>query len=190
MDDVTAPGPMEPIEGRCNARRLDEDGNLCGYCKRWPSKGTNRCRKHGAGAPQTKAKAERVIAQEKAERAVARLGLRREGITPEAALQEALERTAGNVDALEQLLLSTAPGEDTQSEVHRLYDETIDRLAKVGKMMADAGVAERQVAIQEAHVLLFAQAIQQILAGLHLTPAQQQLAPQVVEQAMLSLETS
>lgn len=69
----------------------------------------------------------------------------------------------------------------------QLLGEWTDRAAKYSKMALDAGVAERQVKVQEEMGAMFAGAIKVILNGLVLTPEQQQRAPELVRNALLEL---
>lgn len=110
--------------------------------------------------------AERVALEKAAEKAVARLGLRRAGVTAQDALQEALERAAGGLDSLDPMSIEAG---DDLAALERLYAEYVDRLAKIAKMMADAGIDQKRLELDQKTVLVFASAIQQILQGLPLT---------------------
>lgn len=177
---------------RCTARSKQSGER----CKRAPSPGLSVCVSHGAKTPAARAKAERVLALERAEREVSRLGLRR-SVSPSEALQEALERAAGDLTALEQQVqhlgadaVKLGPMGPQRSEWVRLYHETTERLARIAKAAGDAGVAERQVAVAEAQVAMFAGALQRILQGLQLTPAQAELAAVVVPRELAALEAA
>lgn len=59
----------QPVLNRCTAR-AKRTGEQCGL---WASHGVNVCRKHGAGAPQVRAKRARIIEQERMANKVRRL---------------------------------------------------------------------------------------------------------------------
>jgi hypothetical protein len=64
----------------------------------------------------------------------------------------------------------------------------MDRLARYSKMALDAGIAARQVQFAEEYGGKIATALQHVLAGLDLTPAQWEKAPELVRGALTVLE--
>jgi len=62
-----------------------------------------------------------------------------------------------------------------------------EQLAKWAAMAAKAGVEERRVRLEQEKGQLVVTAIQQILDGLNLTPAQAKLVPQIVPTALRQL---
>jgi hypothetical protein len=99
-DPATAPHDRPRCVGTSK-----QTGERCGLA---PARGATVCKWHGAGAPQVRAAAERRLAHEAAERAVATLGLRRD-IGPEEALLEELQWTAGHVAWLRQRVQDLDP---------------------------------------------------------------------------------
>jgi hypothetical protein len=97
----------EPTDGACAAliRKGDDAGK---FCTKPPMRGQARCGSHGGRAPQNVAAAERRLAHEAAEKAVATLGLRRD-VGPEEALLEELQWTAGHVAWLRQRVQDLDP---------------------------------------------------------------------------------
>lgn len=117
-------------------------------------------------------------------------------VSPDEALLQELWRTNGIVHYLQDYIGSAFSPEDLVylTEVGmrpRAFLDILQRerehLAKVAKMTLDAGVAERQVRIQEAMGQMFASVIQAVLRDLKLSPNQKQLAPAVVRKHLLTL---
>jgi hypothetical protein len=71
-----------------------------------------------------------------------------------------------------------------------LYFRERKNLASVAKMALDAGVAERQVQLQEEQGRLLANVIQAILNDLNLTVEQRTIVPGVVRKHMLAIEAA
>lgn len=104
-DPMSSDGTTEPHDRPRCVGTSKQTGKRCGLA---PAPGATVCKWHGAGAPQVRAAAERRIAHEVAERAVATLGLRRD-IGPEEALLEELQWTAGHVAWLRQRVQELDP---------------------------------------------------------------------------------
>lgn len=64
----------------------------------------------------------------------------------------------------------------------------MDRLAKFAAMAVGAGVAERQVRIAERYGQVIGDLLERVLAGLELTEAQRDAAPEIVRRELSVLE--
>lgn len=185
-----------------------------GECHAPAMKGQKRCKRHGGGAPQSKAAAERRLAQAEAEReleaAVTTLGLPQD-IDPGKALLDEIARTYGAVKWLEAKVRELEPDQLVWGKVshregvgpegpvdvtehkaefnawYRLYCEERDRLARVAALALKAGIEERRIKLAESQGDLVAQAIRSILDALNLTPTQLELVPVIVPQTLRSL---
>lgn len=148
-------------------------------CKRAVVPGSTVCRFHGGDAPQVRRKAEKRLAREAAERAVASYGLPRE-VEPQEALLEELHRTAGHVAWLavsvreleRQELYGPVGGSQfgfPRQEPHvwiRLYQEERKHFAEVAKICIAAGIEERRVRLAEDQARELARVVTAILTDL------------------------
>lgn len=100
------PSP-EPVDGRC-AAKIIKGGVHVGYCVKYPMRYQQRCGTHGARAPQAKAAAARRHQEAELEQAALTFGLRRD-ISPDDALLEQLQWTAGHVAWLLERVQKLAP---------------------------------------------------------------------------------
>jgi hypothetical protein len=73
-------------------------------------------------------------------------------------------------------------------QIVREMRESRMQMARLSKMALDAGLAERQVQLQERMADLMARFAVNLLQGLDLTPEQQGRVPQLLEQTLLGLE--
>lgn len=183
---------------KCTGHKSDGSGEPCGN---WPMHGQTVCHAHGGRARQNrKAAADRMAEQEVRDLAVT-YGLPVE-TTPEQAILDEVQRTAGHVQWLEQQVRSMTKGElvwgmtkskeggddagTTEEAVPpvllRLYQEERKHLVTVCAAAMRAGIEERRVKLAEQQGALVAQVIRAVLADLDLTSEQQARVPEVVPQ--------
>ena len=138
-------------------------------------KGGNVCDHHGGQAPQVKAKAERRVAEAKALRQLARLGIDApDEVAPSEALHEALRGAVGDYRAA-RLAVAEVPldGENLPAMV-AVYERAADRLAKVARSALDAGLAERMANVAEADAMALRDALDRAMGIAGIDFAQRQ----------------
>lgn len=138
-------------------------------CMAHPKGEAPNCKSHGGGARQVVAKAERVAVEKAARKELDSLGLRREGLTAAALLQETIERVGADLDHLAR---EAAAGNEQAAAV---YGEWQDRAVRVAKAGLDAGIAERQTAVVEGQADVIVGIVLAALAKVALTPDDRQL---------------
>ncbi|MFC9973585.1 hypothetical protein ACFVH6_22090 [Spirillospora sp. NPDC127200] len=178
---------------------------------RWPKNGVAVCPRHGGHAPQVVAAAERRKQEAEAAAAVATFGLPRD-VDPGTALLEEVQRTAGHVAWLGQMVAALETGEvvwgvveetdrpvtekggglevKQKAQPHtwvQLYQQERRHLASVAKAAIDAGVSERVVRVMEQVGATYIQVIDQILNGLDLSEAQQRKVPELMRTTLTTL---
>jgi hypothetical protein len=180
---------------RCSGHR--QDGQPCGQ----PAMlGQRVCRKHGGKAPQAMAAAKARMAQEEARRLAQTLGEPVE-TDPVEALHNLIRWSAGHVNWYRSQLVQFLPDalvwgdvEVKQSDLQGLtvvqrsqvnawlvlYNEERKFLATICAKAIHAGLAEREVRLEEQQGALIAEIMRAVLADLELTPDQQTKALQVV----------
>lgn len=141
-----------PHTAGCAGHR--RDGAPCGSA---PIRGGRVCRMHGGSAPQVRRKAAAVVAAQRAQAAVDRLGLRRTGLTAAELLQETVERVGAD---LEYLGGKAAEGEKGAAAA---YLSVMDTARKVAKASLDAGVQDRLAQLDAARVALSVDALVSVL---------------------------
>jgi SAM-dependent methyltransferase len=72
----------------------------------------------------------------------------------------------------------------------RVQQESMERLARFSKMALDAGVEERRVRLSERFGEVIASVLGGVLEDLGLSADQQRRAPDIVQRALLAMETS
>ena len=158
-----------------------------GSCRRPAGWGTDhpgygRCKLHGGATPSGRKAAQR----EQARQAVELYGLPVE-TDPHQALLDEVQRTAGHVEWLGQIVRGLEERQLTRGVTKtvehadgtrvvearaavnvwlKLYQDERDRLVRVAKAAIDAGVAERQVRLAEAQAQRIAQTVSAILRDL------------------------
>lgn len=145
--EVTA---RHPLSEQCPAK-----SKRTGFrCQQWVI-GGGPCRMHGGSAPQVRAAREaRIVAAEAA--------LEAPKTTAEAA--DVLLGAMNDSHAiLQRLKQNIANGRVTAADLDAL-GQWVDRASRTAKVVADAGLEERRVAISEAQGALLAGAVNQILA--------------------------
>lgn len=179
---------MQPGRRTCNGNR--KDGSPC----EGPAvSGSDKCRMHLGR------RAEDVIVEGKVRELVVTYGLPIE-TTPEQAILDEVQRTAGHVRWLEQQVHAMTKGElvwgmtkskeggddagTTEEAVPpvllRLYQEERKHLVTVCAAAMRAGIEERRVKLAEQQGALVAQVIRAVLGDLDLTSAQLDRVPEVV----------
>lgn len=193
----TCPDCQRPI---CGARKTGggRNSNTSSWCHQAPGWGTDHngvgtCKRHGGATRNARTHAATI----EAERQVATLGLPRD-IDPHQALLEEVQRTAGHVAWLGQLVAQLEQDDLKQYQRKdgllweapavwvRLYQEERHHLVVAAKAAIAGGVAERQVRIAEQQATLFAQAITGILKELGVYDHPQ--APDVVRRHLTLLD--
>lgn len=179
----------------CNGNR--KDGSPC----EGPAvTGSDKCRMHLGR------KAEDVIAEAKVRELADTYGLPVE-TTPEQAILDEVQRTAGHVAWLEQQVHALTRGElvwgitkvkeggddagvTEEAVPHallRLYQEERKHLVTVCAAALRAGIEERRVKLAEQQGALVAQVIRAILGDLKLTSEQRDMVPEVVPRHLRAL---
>lgn len=208
-------GKPHPKGCHAHSKVRDTNGQATGKtkpCGLAPVTGLTVCQVHGGRAPQAQPKIAAAKAAARAEREVARLGMK---ITthPAEALIDLVHWTAGEVAywrgivvELEQqggheaLTWGTTrvkeggddAGTTEEAKPHIAYQmltHASDRLATYATAALRAGVDERRVRLAEAQGALVADVIRGVLTALNLTPEQWELVPTVVP-AQLRLLTA
>ena len=166
-------------------------------CKRVAINGGNVCRYHGGGAPQVIGAAQRRLSEAEARKRANRY-LQQQGIETIQPIDDPIDRlaqAAGEAKAMadyfasqiEELRYKTHTGEQLRAEV-ALHERWYDRYTKLLETQVRLGISERRVRIEEAQVLMMAQAIRNILKRLNLTADQQVIAGRVVAEEIRAIE--
>lgn len=164
-----------PFAGQCTAKssRTGE------RCRARAIRGGTVCVAHGGRAPQVKAAAARRVAQAEAVAILNTMG-RPVEVGPLTALVQAVQEAAGNVVFLRDRVQALDPtfgegahlvgpnhlGDGAPHVWLALYNEALDRLAKISAAAVRAGVDVAQVRIAEQQGELLAQAMRGLLARL------------------------
>lgn len=173
---------------KCHAHSKRDPAKHCGD---WAEQGAEVCRRHGARAPQVKAKAERRRAEAKARRALATYGVP-VTIDPLDALLAELYRTAGHVAWLADLIADLEHAENNEGKLHsglrqwrpagefggswvpavwvEMYQAERAHLARVAKACLDAGVEERRVKLAEDQGRIVADVLRNVIGRLSQLP--------------------
>jgi len=94
------------------------------------------------------------------------------------------------VDALllaDEIRYEHRAGEQLRAEI-ALWERSAERCLKMYSEIVRLGIAERQIRIREAEIILMAEAIRNILKRLNLSPQQKTLAGQVVAEELRAIE--
>jgi hypothetical protein len=175
------------------------------------------CAIHGGKTPATVAavarRREELQARSAAEQAVIRFGLSRD-IAPEQALTEELQRTAGMVAWLGEVVSGVEQGALVWGELRRterdgpdgresevvsgavpnvwltLWQQERKHLAAVARDAVAANIGERRVRLAEQQSQMLVVAIRLLLERLDLSPGQWELVPTVVPEVLRSVAAS
>lgn len=167
-------------------------------CGNYPLPGMEVCRMHGGKAPQVREAAARRLATQKIE-ASATATLAHMGITAIEDPLDELGKLASSAKAMMEHLgarvnaLSDIETFDEKRAPHiraavELYERALDRTHRLLDSLVKHGYAERQISIAESEALLVAGVIRRVVAGLGLTPAQQDQAQQLLAEEFRALE--
>jgi hypothetical protein len=164
---------MDRDPAKCRARRTN--GEPCG---RYPTRGADVCRSHGAGAPQVRAAAAERVLDDKVRDALARLGSAQGAPidNPLAALAQlagqvlAFKDAVGElVNRLDEIRFTDSKGsEQLRSEV-AMYERALDRSTQVLVAMARLKLDERLVAVSQATAEMLVRAVDAGLAAAGVT---------------------
>lgn len=185
---------VAPDERRCKGTSKTT-GNRC---PQYAIRGGTVCFHHGGNAPQVKAAAARRLAHAKIE-ANAEAVLAHQGITAvedpldelgklasaSTAMMHALGARVNSLQELEHFDQKSSP--DIKAEV-QMYERAMDRTHRLLDSLVKHGYAERQITIAESEALLVAGVIRRVVAGLGLTPAQQDQAQALLAEEFRALE--
>ena len=152
-------------------------------CRRYPKGSAPTCRAHGGGAKQVREAAEKRDAGARAEKALNRLGLRREGLTATELLTEVVERAGADLDYLATLAAQGDP------DAAAAYGEWLDRAARYSKAGVDAGIAERTVRVQEATAAALITVVREALTKANINTDQQTVVLGELASGLRALET-
>lgn len=170
-------------EGKCNC--LKRDGKA--RCTLNAGSGTDHpgygaCQYHGGNSPS--------LVRHAAKQHVRELAQELE-MEPDEAIAWSVRMSAGVVAWLQNQIQNV---DETNPEEMALlpsliqsYGEERDRMARISKLAIDAGIAEREMQLQEQEVAILAQAIRNILAELNLSAEQRALAPGMVRKHLMAL---
>lgn len=144
------------------------------HCGDWAEEGAEVCRRHGARAPQVRAKTEQRKQAAEAERQVQALGVKHREVAPDVALLEELQRSAGYVDLLDAIveregedgLTQWGMGGRTASAFWQMLEDERRHLVATAAACIKAGIEERRVQLAEQQGKLLAQVVAQIVTGL------------------------
>lgn len=167
-------------------------------CPQYAIKGGTVCFHHGGNAPQVKAAAARRLATQEIEQdaaaTLAHLGV--EAIEDPlgelgklaAAAKAMTENLGARVNALSDVEVFDSKNTPQLRVVVELYERALDRTHRMLDSLVKHGYAERQVTIAENEALLVAGVIRRVVAGLGLTPEQQETAQTLLAQEFRALE--
>ena len=187
-----------------------------GQCQNYPSKGGKVCRYHGGATKRAKDKAQRVLAEREASKAVAKWGLPVD-TTPSEALLDEVRWSATHVQYLRNKVAELADddlvfgttrevwkptGLETTSEAavsvwYQLYIKEREHLVRVCEAAVRAGVEQRRVELAEQQGLLVATVLRRTLdalydnlaeAGVAVGPVWGELVATIVPRELRALE--
>jgi hypothetical protein len=181
----------------CGAARTGNSSSGPGVCCQpagWgtPHPGTGHCKHHGGCLPAQVRQAE----TERAQKHVVMFGADRT-IDPQLALLEEVQRTAGHVDYLRDLIQQfddkTKLTQFTEAGIEpavwvRMYQDERNHLVKVCEAAIKCGVAERQVRIAEEQGRLMAMVLMAFIhdPDLNLDSKQMSFAPKLIRKHLTS----
>lgn len=207
-----APGQTN-ADGRqiCGAKKRGKRHGQGEPCQTSPVHGGTRCTKHGGKSPKAQNAAKDRAMEAEAVEILGKVdpdGINRHPvehllnlINQKAAEVEWLRAKVKTLTETELVwgLTKEESGTEKGMETHLKTEESAtniwwvklreaeEQLAKWANMAVKAGVEERRVRLAEEQGSLVVHAIQQILDGLNLTPAQTKLIPQIVPAALRQL---
>ena len=176
---------MDRDPAKCRARRTD--GRPCG---RFPTRGADVCRSHGAGAPQVRAAAAERVLDGKVRATLARLDVGQVDNPLTALARLAAEvlawkdSTAALVNRLESIRYQDARGaEQLRAEVV-VWERALDRAVTVLAAMAKLKLDERLVAVSEATADMLVRAVDAGLAAAGVTGEARETARKAIAAQM------
>ena len=184
------------MQSKCKAK-AKTTGKQCGND---PMQGQEVCRMHGGAAHQNRAAAQMRLQTRRIE-ADANRSLAHIGVEPvedplaelgklasaSSALAEALGARVNNLTELEHFDAKNSPA--IKAEV-QMYERALDRTHRILDSLVRHGYTERQVALQEAEVMLVAGVLKRVLVQLGLEPDQQKEAQRLLAGEFRALESA
>lgn len=170
-------------------RRCTANASTTGKrCRKAPIRGSTVCVKHGAGAPQVKAAAQRRVIEHQAAEQLVRLGLP-EVDDPVVELGRLASEARGLLDGLAHRVneLPDLAHDGMIAPALSAYERATSRLARMLADLGRLGYEARRVQISEAIADQVADVVNGILADLRLDAEQESRAPAVVARHMLRL---
>lgn len=190
-------GPVCGAERRHHATSTNE-GGPCMKPAGWGTDhvGVGACKWHGGAVTTHGIKA----MKEEVMRKAVMYGAPK-NITPDAAIIQELERTAGHIDWLSNIIASMEDKKElmrlTQVGVMKdpfltLYQQEREHLVKVSKVAKDMGIEERRVRLAEDQGKLIAMVLMNFIRDpeLKLTPQQQTVAKLALRKHLLTIDTT
>lgn len=195
----------------CGAKKRGKRHGEGEPCQTPPVHGGTRCSKHGGKSPKAQTAAKTRAMEAEAVEILGKVDPTTINRHPVEHLLNLINNKAAEVTWLRQkvqelqekeLFYSLAKeemglekGEDTDLKTYeaglnikwQALRQAEEQLAKWASMAVRAGVEERRIRLAEAQGALVVGAIQQILDGLNLTPAQTKLIPSIVPEALRQL---
>lgn len=175
--------PTKAMERLCGAET--RSGGTCAKTAGWGTThvGTARCRLHGGATPTHVRAAAAALAR----------GFGGElDVEPVEALLWMVRAAAGEVAYATAMVEAIEPAGLVDGQQMNAWvvarRQAMDRLARFAAMTLGAGVAERQVRLAERYGGLIGQLLERVLAGLELTSAQRDAAPEIVRRELSVLE--
>lgn len=193
--------PHATYDGRAQACKGHKSGAPDEPCEKYPMEGSSNCRNHGGALPQVRRVAAENIAREEAGRIMATLGAHPTETDPVEGLHLVICWSRTHMDWLrervQELLPSALTWGDYEVVESQLKGMEIKQRAQVNAWLdlyyrersfftdacakaIHAGLAEREVRLEEERGALIANVIRRVLADLELTPDQQTKALTVV----------
>jgi hypothetical protein len=187
-----------PICGAPRTGNSDSGPGICCQIAGWGTAhpGYGHCRNHGGNLPSISQKETKEQQKLQAIKARDLFGLPRD-IDPQSALLEEVQRTAGHVDWLGEVIRELDDPEKLKQFTDQgvmpsvwivMYEEERKHLVRVCSEAIKCGVAERQVRIAEEQGRLLAMVLQAFMRDpvLDLTPAQLVRAPKLIRKHLLN----
>lgn len=147
--------------------------------------GIGRCKYHGGSTPSHRSNA----VKQEAQRQMSVMGDPIE-VTPGQALQSVLNLSAGALVWLKAMVAGLTEGDVANPEgqsLLRLYNDERERVARIAKACADAGVSEREIQLSERQTEIMGEFLEAVMDRIHLTAEQRRAVGPAIREAMPAL---